>query len=93
MAAFPDVLQHEKFTSGLQLSHKPSSGEPHAAAHKSPAKTPAKAARSPRATADGLPSPREPQTKPAEERSAGETAASLFPHVGCCHLMFWRVIC
>lgn len=79
-AVFPHVLQHEKFTSGLQLSHKPCSSETSTSSHKSPAKTPTKVVKSPsggRATADGLPSSRDSQTKPsdshkAEERTGGE---------------------
>lgn len=77
-------LQHEKFTSGLQLSHKPCSSETNTASHKSPAKTPTKAVKSPgggRATADGLPSSRDAQTKPvdnhkAEEKTGGEKVAT-----------------
>lgn len=89
---FPGVLQHEKFTSGLQLSHKPCSSDTNAASHKSPAKTPTKAVKSPsgsRATADGLPSSRDSQTKPgdthkAEERTGGEKEG---PVTQFCRLM------
>ena len=80
--------QHEKFTSGLQLSKKPSNGETTTTTttSKSPAKTPTKALKSPsgsslrpaesRAT-DGVTSSKESPAKPvdthkAEERIGGE---------------------
>lgn len=78
--------QHEKFTSGLQLSRKPSSGEKTTTSSKSPLKTPTKTLKSPSGsslrpvesrTADGVTSSKEPQIKPvdtqkAEERIGGE---------------------
>lgn len=72
---FPDLLQHEKFTSGLQLSHKPCSSETNTGSNKSPAKTPTKAVKSPsgsRASADGVTSSRDSQTKPADAHKAEE---------------------
>uniref|UniRef100_H3C3G4 Centrosomal protein 170 n=1 Tax=Tetraodon nigroviridis TaxID=99883 RepID=H3C3G4_TETNG len=55
-----EALKHEKFTSGLQLSHKPGSGDAHTSAHKPPAKTPTKAARS------------DSQSKPVDTHKAEE---------------------
>nr|XP_046258752.1 centrosomal protein of 170 kDa isoform X5 [Scatophagus argus] len=86
-----EALKHEKFTSGLQLSKKPSNGETTATTttSKSPTKTPTKALKSPggsslkpaesRAT-DGVSSSKDPQTKPAdthkaEERVGGDVTA------------------
>ncbi|XP_062422443.1 centrosomal protein of 170 kDa isoform X2 [Pungitius pungitius] len=86
-----EALKHEKFTSGLQLSKKPSTVETTSttAPSKSPAKSPIKALKSPggsnpkpvesRAT-DGLPSSKELPARPAdthkaEERLAGDIAA------------------
>ncbi|XP_034407673.1 centrosomal protein of 170 kDa isoform X8 [Cyclopterus lumpus] len=86
-----EALKHEKFTSGLQLSKKPSSGETTTTTttSKSPAKTPIKTLKSPggsnprpvesRAT-DGVTSSRESPAKPAdthkaEERTGGDVAA------------------
>lgn len=82
---FPDVLQHEKFTSGLQLSHKPCNSETNTTSHKSPAKTPTKTAKSPsggRGATDGVASSRGSQAKPvdahkAEERTGGEELGSM----------------
>lgn len=86
-----EALKHEKFTSGLQLSKKPSNGETTTAttASKSPAKTPTKALKSPGGSTprqgegrekDGLTSSKEPHTKPtdthkAEERMGGDVTA------------------
>ncbi|XP_008291570.1 centrosomal protein of 170 kDa isoform X2 [Stegastes partitus] len=86
-----EALKHEKFTSGLQLSKKPSNGETTTATttSKSPAKTPTKALKSPsggttkagesRGT-DGVASFKEPSAKPvdshkAEERLGGDVTA------------------
>ncbi|XP_049456322.1 centrosomal protein of 170 kDa isoform X2 [Epinephelus fuscoguttatus] len=86
-----EALKHEKFTSGLQLSKKPSSGETTTTTttSKSPAKTPTKLLKSPggstsrsgegRAT-DGISSSKEPSAKPvdahkAEERIGGDVTA------------------
>ncbi|TWW78328.1 Centrosomal protein of 170 kDa [Takifugu flavidus] len=71
---------HEKFTSGLQLSHKPCNSETNTTSNKSPAKTPTKTLKSPsgsRAPTDGVTSSRDSQTKPpdthkAEERTGGD---------------------
>ncbi|XP_076598682.1 centrosomal protein of 170 kDa isoform X3 [Chaetodon auriga] len=84
-----EALKHEKFTSGLQLSKKPSNGETTTTTttSKSPAKTPTK--KSPSGSslrpvesraADGVTSSKEPQTKPvdthkAEERIGGDVTA------------------
>ncbi|XP_041803025.1 centrosomal protein of 170 kDa isoform X4 [Chelmon rostratus] len=84
-----EALKHEKFTSGLQLSKKPSNGETTTTTttSKSPAKTPTKKSPSGstlrpvegRAT-DGVTSSKEQQTKPvdthkAEERIGGDVTA------------------
>ncbi|KAM7385371.1 hypothetical protein PAMP_001458 [Pampus punctatissimus] len=86
------VMQyHEKFTSGLQLSKKPSNGETTTTTttSKSPTKTPSKTLKSPSGgiprpgesrTADGVTSSKEPQAKPAdvhktEERIGGDVTA------------------
>ncbi|KAM9344986.1 centrosomal protein of 170 kDa [Symphorus nematophorus] len=86
-----EALKHEKFTSGLQLSKKPSNGETTTTTttSKSPAKTPTKALKSPsgstlrpaesRAT-DGVTSSKESPAKPvdthkAEERIGGDVTA------------------
>lgn len=86
-----EALKHEKFTSGLQLSKKTSTGETTntTTTSKSPAKTPTKALRSPsgsspkpvdsRAT-DGVTSSKDPSAKPvdthkAEERLGGDVTA------------------
>lgn len=73
-------LQHEKFTSGLQLSKKPSKGE--TAACKPSSKTPSKTQKSPggggsprpgQTTADGLsPPPKTADAHKAEEKVGGE---------------------
>ncbi|XP_026211129.1 LOW QUALITY PROTEIN: centrosomal protein of 170 kDa [Anabas testudineus] len=86
-----EALKHEKFTSGLQLSKKPSNGETTIATttSKSPSKTPTKTLKSPSGstprpgenrTADGITSSKEPPTKPvdshkAEERIGGDVTA------------------
>ncbi|KAM7408442.1 hypothetical protein PAMA_002257 [Pampus argenteus] len=86
-----EALKHEKFTSGLQLSKKPSNGETTTTTttSKSPTKTPSKTLKSPSGgiprpgesrTADGVTSSKEPQTKPAdtnkaEERIGGDVTA------------------
>ncbi|XP_056904411.1 centrosomal protein of 170 kDa isoform X2 [Takifugu flavidus] len=75
-----EALKHEKFTSGLQLSHKPCNSETNTTSNKSPAKTPTKTLKSPsgsRAPTDGVTSSRDSQTKPpdthkAEERTGGD---------------------
>ncbi|XP_028458470.1 centrosomal protein of 170 kDa isoform X5 [Perca flavescens] len=86
-----EALKHEKFTSGLQLSKKPSNSETTTTktASKSPSKTPTKTLKSPsgstarpaesRAT-DGVTSSEEPPAKPvdthkAEERIGGDVTA------------------
>lgn len=86
-----EALKHEKFTSGLQLSKKPSNGETTttSTASKSPSKTPTKTPKSPAGStlkpadckvSDGVTSSREPQAKPvdahkAEERLGGDVTA------------------
>ncbi|XP_047459137.1 centrosomal protein of 170 kDa isoform X3 [Mugil cephalus] len=84
-----EALKHEKFTSGLQLSKKPSSGETTTTTTRSPSKTPTKTLKSPSGgtakpgesrVADGLSSSKEPSAKPMEahkieERMAGDVAA------------------
>ncbi|XP_058507435.1 centrosomal protein of 170 kDa isoform X2 [Solea solea] len=88
-----EALKHEKFTSGLQLSKKPSNGETTTttttSSHKSPAKTPTKALRSPSGgtlrpvesrAVDGVVSCKEPPAKhvdshKAEERMGADVAA------------------
>ncbi|XP_030011986.1 centrosomal protein of 170 kDa isoform X5 [Sphaeramia orbicularis] len=86
-----EALKHEKFTSGLQLSKKPSNGESATpiTTSKSPTKTPTKSLKSPsggtqrpaesRAT-DGITASMEPSAKPldthkAEERIGGDVTA------------------
>lgn len=91
-------MQHEKFTSGLQLSHKPCNSETNTTSNKSPAKTPTKTLKSPsgsRAPTDGVTSSRDSQTKPldahkAEERTGGEKLgnAMLFGHTVSTFLCF-----
>ena len=81
------TLQHEKFTSGLQLGKKPPNGETttNTSTGKSPAKTPTKTARSPSSTTksvesrvtDAVTSSRDSSAKPvdshkAEEKMGGE---------------------
>ncbi|XP_035519059.1 centrosomal protein of 170 kDa isoform X2 [Morone saxatilis] len=78
-----EALKHEKFTSGLQLSKKPSNGETTTTTttSKSPAKTPTKTLKCPsgstlrpaesRAT-DGVPSSKEHQAKPVDTQKADE---------------------
>ncbi|XP_005727385.1 centrosomal protein of 170 kDa isoform X5 [Pundamilia nyererei] len=84
-----EALKHEKFTIGLQLSKKPSTGETASttATTKSPSKTPTKAHRSPSHTksgeskvTDGVTSSKESSAKPvdthkAEERIGGDITA------------------
>ncbi|XP_006783689.1 centrosomal protein of 170 kDa isoform X6 [Neolamprologus brichardi] len=84
-----EALKHEKFTIGLQLSKKPSTGETASttATTKSPSKTPTKAHRSPSHTksgeskvTDGVTSSKESSAKPvdthkAEERIVGDITA------------------
>ncbi|XP_042358561.1 centrosomal protein of 170 kDa isoform X2 [Plectropomus leopardus] len=86
-----EALKHEKFTSGLQLSKKPSNGETTTTTttSKSPAKTPTKALKSPSCSthrsgetkvSDGITSSKEPSAKPvdshkAEERIGGDVTA------------------
>lgn len=75
-------VQHEKFTSGLQLSKKPSNGETttNTTTSKSPTKTPTKTAKSPSITtklvesrvADGVTSSREPSAKSVDSQKAEE---------------------
>ncbi|KAM6922367.1 centrosomal protein of 170 kDa [Lycodopsis pacificus] len=80
-----EALKHEKFTSGLQLSKKPSNGETTTTTatttSKSPAKTPTKTLKPPsgsnprpgesRAT-DGVTSSKEPPAKPVDPHKAEE---------------------
>ncbi|KAL3971849.1 origin recognition complex subunit 2 [Sarotherodon galilaeus] len=84
-----EALKHEKFTIGLQLSKKPSTGETASttATSKSPTKTPTKAHRSPSHTksgeskvTDGVTSSKDSSAKPvdthkAEERIGGDITA------------------
>ncbi|XP_041866163.1 centrosomal protein of 170 kDa isoform X4 [Melanotaenia boesemani] len=86
-----EALKHEKFTSGLQLSKKPSSNEttPNTNTSKSPAKTPTKTPKSPSSTTtksgekrvmDGVCSYKELSAKPVdshktEERIGGDVTA------------------
>ncbi|XP_069549034.1 centrosomal protein of 170 kDa isoform X4 [Brachyistius frenatus] len=86
-----EALKHEKFTSGLQLSKKPSNGETTTTttSSKSPAKTPTKTLKSSGGGAmkpaeskatDGVTSSKEPSAKPvdthkAEERIGADVAA------------------
>ncbi|XP_053188739.1 centrosomal protein of 170 kDa isoform X2 [Scomber japonicus] len=86
-----EALKHEKFTSGLQLSKKPSNGETTTTTttSKSPTKTPTKSQKSPSGgsvkpgenrTADGVTSSKEPPAKSvdthkAEERIGGDVTA------------------
>lgn len=86
-----EALKHEKFTSGLQLSKKPSNGETTttSSASKSPAKTPTKTLKSPTGSTlkpadckatDCITSSKEPHAKPvdahkAEERLGGDVTA------------------
>ncbi|KAK2921687.1 hypothetical protein Q8A73_001172 [Channa argus] len=83
-----EALKHEKFTSGLQLTKKPSNGETTAVTttNKSPTKTPTKTLKSPIGSrpgesraADGVTSSKETPTKPLdchkEERIGGDVTA------------------
>uniref|UniRef100_UPI0037E8A359 centrosomal protein of 170 kDa n=1 Tax=Semicossyphus pulcher TaxID=241346 RepID=UPI0037E8A359 len=84
-----EALKHEKFTSGLQLSKKPSNGETTTATttSKSPTKTPSKSLKSPGSqkpgesrTTDGVSSSKDLSAKPvdshkAEERLGGDVTA------------------
>ncbi|XP_013887731.1 centrosomal protein of 170 kDa isoform X3 [Austrofundulus limnaeus] len=85
-----EALKHEKFTSGLQLSKKPSVGETATnATSKSPSKTPTKTPKSSSSSAtklgesrltDGITSSKEQSSKPpeshkAEERIGGDITA------------------
>nr|XP_049592496.1 centrosomal protein of 170 kDa isoform X7 [Syngnathus scovelli] len=81
-----EALKHEKFTSGLQLSQKPSKGESTTTTSKSPLKTPSKTQKAtsggtPRpsqTTTDGVSPSKEPPPKTAdkaEERTGADAAA------------------
>ncbi|XP_068587916.1 centrosomal protein of 170 kDa isoform X2 [Cebidichthys violaceus] len=82
-----EALKHEKFTSGLQLSKKPSNGETTTTtttASKSPAKTPTKTLKSPSGSyprpgesraADGVTSSKESPAKPVDPHKAEEKIA------------------
>ncbi len=101
-------LQHEKFTSGLQLSKKPSNGETTTTTTtgKSPTKTPSKTLKSPSGSTlkqgesrakDGLASLKEPQTKPtdghkAEERIGGERESNCLTNC-MSFCFFWCILC
>ncbi|KAM6916317.1 centrosomal protein of 170 kDa isoform 2-T2 [Xenentodon cancila] len=76
-----EALKHEKFTSGLQLSKKPSNGEmtTNTTTSRSPTKTPTKTTKSPSSSTtkpgdsrvtDGVASSREPSAKPADSHKA-----------------------
>ncbi|XP_061545594.1 centrosomal protein of 170 kDa isoform X2 [Phycodurus eques] len=73
-----EALKHEKFTSGLQLSKKPSKGE--TTASKSPIKTPSKTQKSPgggtprpgQTTTDGVSPSKEPPPRPADSHKTEE---------------------
>ncbi|XP_017286757.1 centrosomal protein of 170 kDa isoform X3 [Kryptolebias marmoratus] len=79
-----EALKHEKFTSGLQLSKKPSNGETstNTITSKSPTKTPTKTPKSPSSSSttksgeirltDGVASSKEPSAKPTECHKADE---------------------
>ncbi|XP_014035434.1 centrosomal protein of 170 kDa isoform X3 [Salmo salar] len=78
-----EALQHEKFTSQLQLSKKPSNGEPTKSPAKSPAKSPSKTPKSSScrpAESKAAEGTMEPSAKPAEshkgdDKMAGDIAA------------------
>nr|XP_046213277.1 centrosomal protein of 170 kDa isoform X8 [Oncorhynchus gorbuscha] len=78
-----EALQHEKFTSQLQLSKKPSNGEPTKSPAKSPPKSPAKTPKSSScrpAESKAAEGTMEPSAKPAEshkgdDKMAGDIAA------------------
>ncbi|XP_029621066.1 centrosomal protein of 170 kDa isoform X3 [Salmo trutta] len=78
-----EALQHEKFTSQLQLSKKPSNGEPTKSPAKSPAKSPSKTPKSSScrpAESKAAEGTVEPSAKPAEshkgdDKMAGDIAA------------------
>ncbi|XP_021432032.2 centrosomal protein of 170 kDa isoform X8 [Oncorhynchus mykiss] len=78
-----EALQHEKFTSQLQLSKKPSNGEPTKSPTKSPPKSPAKTPKSSScrpAESKAAEGTMEPSAKPAEshkgdDKMAGDIAA------------------
>ncbi|KAM4607866.1 centrosomal protein of 170 kDa [Polymixia lowei] len=82
-----EALKHEKFTSGLQLSKKPSNGEtptPTPTATKSPAKTPTRTPKSPSGgptrpresrAEDGVTSSAEPSAKPADSHRGEDKIA------------------
>ncbi|XP_078144875.1 centrosomal protein of 170 kDa [Centroberyx gerrardi] len=76
-----EALKHEKFTSGLQLSKKPSNGETTSttAATKSPMKTPTKMPKSP---AGGTPRPVESRAADGVTSSAETTAKHADTHKG-----------
>ncbi|XP_057704102.1 centrosomal protein of 170 kDa isoform X2 [Corythoichthys intestinalis] len=73
-----EALKHEKFTSGLQLSKKPTKGE--TTTSKSPIKTPSKTQKSPSAgtpkpgqtPTDGVSPTKEPPPKPSDSHKAEE---------------------
>ncbi|KAM4591388.1 centrosomal protein of 170 kDa isoform 3-T4 [Odontesthes bonariensis] len=78
-----EALKHEKFTSGLQLSKKPSSCETttNTTTSKSPTKTPTKTPKSPSGSTtksggskltDGVSSSKEPSSKPVDSHKAEE---------------------
>ncbi|MEQ2170702.1 hypothetical protein GOODEAATRI_003009, partial [Goodea atripinnis] len=78
-----EALKHEKFTSGLQLSKKPSNGQTTAKAttSNSPSKTPTKTPKSPstatpksveRRVTDGVTSSRDQSAKPVDSHKADE---------------------
>lgn len=89
LSIFSYIFQHEKFTSGLQLSKKPSNSETSTGkTSKSPTKTPTKSPKSPSSSSnaksgesrltDGVTSSKELSAKlteshKAEERIGGET--------------------
>ncbi|XP_061692643.1 centrosomal protein of 170 kDa isoform X2 [Syngnathoides biaculeatus] len=73
-----EALKHEKFTSGLQLSKKPSKGE--TTSSRSPIKTPSKTQKPPgggtprpgQTTTDGVSPSKEPPPKPADSHKTEE---------------------
>uniref|UniRef100_A0A3P9JKG0 Centrosomal protein 170Aa n=1 Tax=Oryzias latipes TaxID=8090 RepID=A0A3P9JKG0_ORYLA len=81
-----EALKHEKFTSGLQFSKKPSNSETtsHTASRKSPSKTPTKTQKPPSSSVsgesrgtDGITSSREPSAKHLDSEKGEEKIADV----------------
>ncbi|XP_010887065.2 centrosomal protein of 170 kDa isoform X3 [Esox lucius] len=71
-----EALQHEKFTSQLQLSKKPSGGEPTKSPAKSPSKTPKSPSSRPAENKAAEVTTMEPSVKPAESHKGEDKMAA-----------------